>query len=954
MLERAGASDVTILEQRWLFERGWRLKKAETSLVIPFGKTYFLKPLRGRRVILPWYIKGSQFSLFDSCHIPHVMSSYRYSARSGEVSLQLYNTSKHEAVISSKTGAVTVVSRDGFDIRHLNDHRPRRQGKTQHVQDLESELFNVEYWASRYPRLFSSVKPPTTDKMKDLSIHEKDFRIHGELKTEYGASFDVMKMVGDDVADKAIQEYLDAGFFEPVPAQQWVYKSPVMFLSKDHGKRTRLVNDYRKLNTYFEVPPGDLVSIGRVLRRVPTAWTHFCVLDVANGFFSVPLSPSIRHIFGFSIGTDRYQWCVIPQGWCLSSGLFHERIGRILRGSGALHYVDDVIIGGSSEAEFSANMHGVLRRFEEHGIQVQRRKIRFSSSSIQYLGFDLSPRGRITCSSYVKARKEALLTPVSTIRDLQSKLGVFNLLRRHIPHLATKLSPLTEYLKRKMPFDASRVTDLVKEIWLQILGELCALQLVTPSVTRFHLYTDWSTRGCGYALFFEDAEGRMCLTDLNSVSMPEMSSSSSFLGELWTAKFSLEATRHLVGFRPVTLYSDNKALVERLSRFEDNHGDVRVTRLHSWIVSNVPQLRHKFVPGEHNELADLLSRMRPPASSNAIQEMSDSQKEIIDRVHSQGHFGVGKTCTHLQREGHRWPKMHQHVQDWIRRCPHCQRFSGKRFHDTIHGKLPTRVNQFVFMDVAGPYPLPHGRTTRHILVLVDAFSRLMRATVLSQPTSSVVVEALRDWDQEFGRPEAVQTDNASYFTSKEMSEWLASRSIEHVRSSTYEAHSNGMVERAIGGLKLRLRKLGVASSSSWTKNVTSAVNLINDSVHRISGYSPNELMFGCQRTGELVSKETLQEWRRKAVENTRKSQTYEERRFRKRHPIDNPLEVGDLVMWKMSPNHRSPKPFSTFWDGPYECVARESRFIWDIKHRQTGRLIQRVHTHQLRRYYDRD
>ena len=41
-LKRAGASDVTVLEQRWLFERGWRLKKAETSSVIPFGKTYFL------------------------------------------------------------------------------------------------------------------------------------------------------------------------------------------------------------------------------------------------------------------------------------------------------------------------------------------------------------------------------------------------------------------------------------------------------------------------------------------------------------------------------------------------------------------------------------------------------------------------------------------------------------------------------------------------------------------------------------------------------------------------------------------------------------------------------------------------------------------------------------------------------------------------------------------------
>ena len=156
-----------------------------------------------------------------------------------------------------------------------------------------------------------------------------------------------------------------------------VHKSTVMFLSKDQGKRTRLVGDYRKLDAHSEVPPGDLASIGRILRRVPATWTHFCVLDVANGFFSVPLVPSIRHIFGFGFGTDRYQWCVIPRGWCLSSGLFHDRVGRILRDSAALNYADGVIIGGSSEAEFSANMHDVLARFDEHGIQIIRqRKIR--------------------------------------------------------------------------------------------------------------------------------------------------------------------------------------------------------------------------------------------------------------------------------------------------------------------------------------------------------------------------------------------------------------------------------------------------------------------------------------------------------------------------------------------------------------------------------------------------
>ena len=477
-------------------------------------QTYSLKPPRGQRVLLPWHVRGTRFSLFDSCHIPRVMSSYRYSARSGETNMQLFNTSRHEAVISSKTSAVAVVSPVGFDVRHLNEHSLAGQRESQHAQPPESEMFTVECRAS-HPLLLSSTKPPMTEKMRDLSVHERDSRIHGELKTEYGSSFDAMRMAGDDVADGATQEYLDAGFFEPVPA---VHKSTVMFLSKDQGKRTRLVSDYRKLDAHSEVPPGDLASIGRILRRVPETWTHFCVLDVANGFFSVPLAPSIRHIFGFGFGTDRYQWCVIPRGWCLSSGLFHDRVGRILRDSGALNYVDGAIIGGSSEAEFSANMHDVLERFDEHGIQIIRqRKIRFSSSSVQCLGFDPQPHGRIASTSCIKAGEHDLLTPISTTRDLQSKLGIFDLLHRHVPHsVATKLSPLAECLERKEPFDASRVTDLVTDFRR-------ALYTTTGnSVTRFHLCADWSARGCGCALFFEDAKGRMCLTDFNSVSVPDV------------------------------------------------------------------------------------------------------------------------------------------------------------------------------------------------------------------------------------------------------------------------------------------------------------------------------------------------------------------------------------------------------------------------------------------------
>ena len=155
----------------------------------------------------------------------------------------------------------------------------------------------------------------------------------------------------------------------------------------------------------------------------------------------------------------------------------------------------------------------------------------------------------------------------------------------------------------------------------------------------------------------------------------QMSSASSLLGELRTAKFGPEATRRLIGFRRVTLYSDNEALVERLSGFEDDRSDVRVTRPDSWIVSVVPQLQYKFVPSEHNELANFLSRMRPLASNHALQAMTDAEKEIVDRVHSRGHLRGLRVRTlivgtSVAQNASASAGLDSH-------CPRCQRFSGK-------------------------------------------------------------------------------------------------------------------------------------------------------------------------------------------------------------------------------------------------------------------------------------
>lgn len=110
-MERSPTKDLTVLEQCWLFKSDWRLKMGKYYVVIPFGKSYFLKPLSSKRVLLPWLVTDCQFQILDSCDVPHVLSLYRYSAKLGGVSMLLFNALEHEALVSAKTGAIIIKSK---------------------------------------------------------------------------------------------------------------------------------------------------------------------------------------------------------------------------------------------------------------------------------------------------------------------------------------------------------------------------------------------------------------------------------------------------------------------------------------------------------------------------------------------------------------------------------------------------------------------------------------------------------------------------------------------------------------------------------------------------------------------------------------------------------------------------------------------------------------------------
>jgi len=272
--------------------------------------------------------------------------------------------------------------------------------------------------------------------------------------------------------------------------------------------------------------------------------------------------------------------------------------------------------------------------------------------------------------------------------------------------------------------------------------------------------------------------------------------------------------------------------------------------------------------------------------------------------------------------------------------------------DGLHGKQVQKFNQVVYADFAGPYPLKSGDCRKSMLILVDGFSKLVKIWLVSKPGAEEVVKALQDWTRDYGLISELQTDNGGAFCSRSVEQWARDHGTLQTFSSAYHPQSNGVVERMVGNVKLRIKKDLCSKPGSWISRVSRAVEAINNSVSDSTRFTPNELAWGLRRDGSVASSATLAQWRCTAAENLRRSMEKADQRFSRYRKRNHLLRVGDRVLKKVPSSLKDRRnPFSAPWEGPYDIVRRDLRMFWDLIDRTTGQVHGKVHTHSLKPFF---
>ncbi|KAE8958711.1 hypothetical protein PR002_g30781 [Phytophthora rubi] len=198
----------------------------------------------------------------------------------------------------------------------------------------------------------------------------------------------------------------------------------------------------------------------------------YCSLDMASGFWVVPMTDRARLISAFITPMGLFEWLRMPFGLCNAPQIYQRLIDNALYGflklspddstrdvfengepaKSGIHsvlerrsYIDDILVGGTSWDDLCEKVERLLDVCEQWHLSISVEKSEWGMSKVDYLGHRVSGLGLEAKSKNLESL--TVLEFPRTLKGLQSFLGSLNYYHRFIADFAvyaTTLYSLTE------------------------------------------------------------------------------------------------------------------------------------------------------------------------------------------------------------------------------------------------------------------------------------------------------------------------------------------------------------------------------------------------------------------------------------------------------------------------------------------------------------------------------
>ncbi|KAK7099413.1 hypothetical protein V1264_003555 [Littorina saxatilis] len=311
---------------------------------------------------------------------------------------------------------------------------------------------------------------------------------------QYPLPFESQKVVEEEV-----KKMLDLDVIEPSISP---FSSPIVLVKKKDGS-TRFCIDFRHLNkiTEFDAEP---IPDPEVLFASLQGRQHFTKIDLAKGYWQIPMAESDRAKTAFRTPQGLYQFKKMPFGMSTAPSTFARMMKMLdLDRFKSVHFFDDVLVATEDWCEHLEALDGLLTELGKHGLTVRPSKVEAGFDSIEFLGHIVGEGSMRPVPS--KVSKILNVSVPTTKKQVRSLVGLISFYRRYVPSFASIVSPLVELTKKNQPNkvrwskECQMAFDRVKEI-------LSSEPLVRlPDFSRpFTVRSDASSTGIGAALMQPD------------------------------------------------------------------------------------------------------------------------------------------------------------------------------------------------------------------------------------------------------------------------------------------------------------------------------------------------------------------------------------------------------------------------------------------------------------------
>ncbi len=747
----------------------------------------------------------------------------------------------------------------------------------------------------------------------------------------------------------------------------------------EQGEKLRMVIDYKPLNAFTAVLPVPLLSCNELLSLL-TGMKFFATLDLKSGYHQVPMTEKDRHLTAFITHRGLFEFTRVPFGLTNAPAHFQTAMMGVLEGligSACLLYVDDILVFGKDEEDFTANLKAVLDRLLSYNIRLGASKCLIGVTSVKFLGNIVSADGISVDPSRLEAIAD--MKAPRTVSEVRSLLGMVNFYRRFIPGYSTVAEPLINLTRKGVPFTWAEDHD---KAFSHIIKLLSASQtLAHPDYTKeLIIQSDASGVGIGGVLLQRKA-GQPDET------VAFVSKTLSATERRWTLneKEAFALYRSVIEFAPFI----------RGHHFDIETDHRNLTFLSTSISSKVERWKHRisehhfairFIPGVQNAIADALSRVGHTSialnqavstlpSPNQVDLSSDQKRVILEAAHGNlvsGHRGVNATVAYLREEGYAWTGLNDDVASFVAGCGVCQKYRLRSVMAYHSGHLMADTPfATVSVDSIGPLPAgPDGH--QHVLVIIDNFSRWVELAPTHSTDAATCAEILLE--RVFARhgiPERLHSDNGSQFVNQTIASLTKTLRVKHTRISAYVPEQNGIVERVNASIMTHLRCIlaSVEEYEDWSKYIPVVQFIVNTSVHSATGVTPHSVLYGdhIRPHRGLLPRLLGEEARPEATPmhefvNRLKDRLEHVTAIARRHqkdiimsadrrfsPVKDKFNPGDHVLLTY-PKRSKPSKLSPSFMGPFVVTVSRGSHIYEIKSIVDSHVLS-VHASRLRRFH---